>query len=313
MYLFNRYSGREMDEYYTGVKRDVELLRHAKNIESSNLFVFDVSMLTNEKYLQSLINGDNIIRWFDHHKMSDIENIRNSIVYKISTNPAHCTAMMVESYFDPVVLVAGLRSWVMCAAYGDNLHSTVQELNKDMSPGRTKETLDIYKQIGETLNYNGYGNQESDLTVHPKDVFMDLCEYDEPVDYYNNSTVFKKINTQMKADASELESTAQTLHESSVGDVILLPDSPASIRYSGVYSNLLSMGNRDKAFAILTMYDDNNYKISIRAPQNNPVGACDLALKFPTGGGREKAAGVNQLPTEKLDNFTEEFIENFSS
>jgi len=117
----------------------------------------------------------------------------------------------------------------------------------------------------------------------------------------------------MKADASELESTTQTLHESPVGDVILLPDSPASIRYSGIYSNLLSMDNRDKAFAILTMYDDNNYKISIRAPQNNPAGACDLALKFPTGGGREKAAGVNQLPTDQLDKFIKEFIKNFSS
>ncbi len=313
MYLFNWYSGREMNEYYTGIKRDVELLRHAKDIESSNLFVFDVSMLSNEKYLKPLIDQDNTIRWYDHHKLPDDENIRNSILYKVSTDPKHCTAMMVEEYFSSSTMIAGLRSWVICAAYGDNLHTTVQELNEDMHPSFTQPTLDIYKEVGETLNYNGYGNQESDLTVHPKEVFLDMCKYDNPKTYHAESEIFKKINTQMKQDASLLESSSETVHESEIGSIIILPEGSASIRYSGIYSNLLSMNNKSKAFAIMTVYDENNYKISIRAPQDNPVGACDLALKFPTGGGREKAAGVNQLPCDQVDAFVEEFVKNFTS
>jgi len=36
-------------------------------------------------------------------------------------------------------------------------------------------------------------------------------------------------------------------------------------------------------------------------------------LQFPTGGGREKAAGVNELPTSELNNFIEKFEEVYGN
>jgi len=59
----------------------------------------------------------------------------------------------------------------------------------------------------------------------------------------------------------------------------------------------------------LTLVDGGNYRISIRSPKTNPYGASKLALQFPTGGGREKAAGVNELPMSELNNFIEKFEE----
>ena len=89
--------------------------------------------------------------------------------------------------------------------------------------------------------------------------------------------------------------------------MILLPDTKASIRYSGIYSNQQTTDNPNKAFAILTLIDEENYRVSILSPKTNPLGASKLALQFPTGGGREKAAGINELPKSELNNFIEKF------
>ena len=37
------------------------------------------------------------------------------------------------------------------------------------------------------------------------------------------------------------------------------------------------------------------------------MGASKLALRFPTGGGREKAAGINELPKTELKKFIDKF------
>jgi hypothetical protein len=116
----------------------------------------------------------------------------------------------------------------------------------------------------------------------------------------------------MKSDESEL-SSSDILHDTETGKVILLPDSKASIRYSGIYSNQQTTDNPDKAFAILTLVNDDNYRISIRSPKSNPFGASKLALQFPTGGGREKAAGVNELPKTELHTFIEKFEEIYGN
>ena len=92
----------------------------------------------------------------------------------------------------------------------------------------------------------------------------------------------------MKSDEAEL-SSSEILHDTKTGKVILLPNTRASIRYSGIYSNQQTTENPNKAFAILTLVDGGNYRISIRSPKTNPYGASKLALQFPTGGGREKA------------------------
>ncbi|MEY8871488.1 DHH family phosphoesterase [Francisella philomiragia] len=58
---------------------------------------------------------------------------------------------------------------------------------------------------------------------------------------------------------------------------------------------------RDKAIIIATAKDNGNYLISLRAPKNKPFGAADICSQFATGGGREAAAGINDLPIRLLD------------
>jgi len=74
---------------------------------------------------------------------------------------------------------------------------------------------------------------------------------------------------------------------------------------SGVFGNELANRAPNKAHAVLTLNTDSSYLVSLRAPLNNKQGAGDLCVQFETGGGRAAAAGINQLPPEKLGNFIE--------
>ena len=72
---------------------------------------------------------------------------------------------------------------------------------------------------------------------------------------------------------------------------------------SGVYSNDLATDNPGRAHAVLTVRDNGNYLVSVRAPMSNKQGAADLCMQFPTGGGRAGAAGINDLPVDRLQDF----------
>ena len=52
-----------------------------------------------------------------------------------------------------------------------------------------------------------------DLTVHPKDVYLDIKNYESPFQYQTKSEVYNKIFTQMKSDENEL-SSSEILHDS---------------------------------------------------------------------------------------------------
>ena len=287
-------------ELFTGVKRDVKLLRHAAGIKNATLTVFDISLLSNSDYIDGILKNNNKVSWFDHHEPGDT-NLGDNFSIRVDTDPNCCTNILVDKYID------GLhRPWTLCGAYGDNLHEQAEKLN----PCFSEMAMLQLKEIGETLNYNGYGNEESDLTVHPKDVYLDIQKYRSPFEYRKKSEIYNKINTKMKSDEEELNSS-EILHTSETGNVILLPDTKASIRYSGIYSNKQTTDNPNKAFAIVTNINEDTYRISIRSPKNNPVGASKLALSFPTGGGREKAAGINELPKNNLKNFIEKFEETY--
>lgn len=287
-------------ELVTSMKRDVELLRHMRLVKHSRLTVFDISHKTNEVHVQGILSNNNRIVWFDHH---DVGMVYPSNMFRLTfdTSSDVCTNMLVDSYVDGLY-----RPWTIVGAYGDNLHEQAAALN----PGFNDKKMYHLREIGETLNYNGYGNVETDLTVHPKDVYLDLSKYESPFDYRRKSEVYDQIHTQKCADHHELKNS-EILHESWTGKVVLLPDSKASVRYSGIYSNQLSTDNPNSAFLILTTVGDDNYRVSIRAPKKRPHGASSLANNFETGGGREKAAGINHLPKNQLNKLIDLFEQQF--
>jgi nanoRNase/pAp phosphatase (c-di-AMP/oligoRNAs hydrolase) len=297
-----RKSNPKVSTLFTGTKRDIGLLRHLVEIKNSTVTVLDISMEKNLSDLNTCLKNNNQITWFDHHQSGTIPKI-DLLDANIDTSPKVCTSILVDHH-----LSGAQRAYAIAGAYGDNLHSEAELMGENLS----SEELAILKDIGETINYNGYGEKLSDLAVEPKMVYLDLLKFDSPFEFAKHSEVFAKIKKQMIDDAQQMQTTKK-IHSSSVGDCLLLPDHPSSARMSGIYSNDLVHANPDRAHAIFTqLKNESGFRISIRSPLNRPYKADTLANLFPNGGGRAKAAGINCLHETELNNFYTKFDEVFS-
>ena len=105
----------QKSEVFTGVKRDVKLLRHAVDIKNSTLSVFDISLLSNKDYIDGILNNDNIVRWFDHHEPGETD-LGESFSIKVDTDPNCSRNILVDKYIDGFH-----RPWTICGAYRTNL------------------------------------------------------------------------------------------------------------------------------------------------------------------------------------------------
>jgi len=97
--------------------------------------------------------------------------------------------------------------------------------------------------------------------------------------------------------------SATIIAENAQCKIVCLADEPWARRVSGVFGNELANQSPSKAHAVLTVNGDDTYTVSVRAPLNNKVGADEICIQFPTGGGRTGAAGINKLPEKMLEQF----------
>jgi hypothetical protein len=87
----------------------------------------------------------------------------------------------------------------------------------------------------------------------------------------------------------------------------MMPDEPWARRVSGVYGNSLARRYPQRAHAILTHMENGSFRVSVRAPLSTRQGADLLCREFPSGGGREAAAGINELAQENYTHFVTRF------
>ena len=99
--------------------------------------------------------------------------------------------------------------------------------------------------------------------------------------------------------------------ESNTTAIFILPNEAWARRVSGVYSNDLANASPGRAHAVLTERPDGTYLVSVRAPLENKQGADALCRRFPTGGGRAAAAGINALPGDQLDAFIRALVTSY--
>ncbi len=98
-----------------------------------------------------------------------------------------------------------------------------------------------------------------------------------------------------------------------IGRIFHFPCEAWARRVAGVFSNEKAREKPDLATALLVQNQDGSYLVSVRAPLARKHGADTLCRAFPTGGGREAAAGINALPASMLDAFAEAFRQTFKS
>ncbi|KGJ89863.1 hypothetical protein [Colwellia psychrerythraea] len=290
----------------TGVKRDINLLQQVDCSKATSVTVLDISLEKNSKALDDLLLANIPVFYVDHHRTGDVPQ-SPLFTSLLDTDANTCTSLLINEH-----LQGQYVHWAIAAAYGDNMHSSASILAKKI--GLSEFQQGQLNELGTYINYNGYGQEISDLHFHPADLYTVLLDYPNPFTLIEQEgSVFSKLKIAY-LDDMEKAKAAKVLSDNALVKTILLNDEPWARRVSGVFGNELANQSPDKAHIVVTLNQVNShaesnteseqsYTVSLRAPLNNKQGAGDICALFPTGGGRAAAAGVNQLPSAMLNNF----------
>jgi len=279
----------------TGVKRDIQLLQQVPVGLATSVTVLDLSMEKNIAALAGLLANNVEVFYVDHHRTGPVPN--SPYLHDIIDTDANtCTSLLVNQY-----LAGQYALWAIVAAFGDNMLLAAEKLAQQAGLSDLEQAQ--LKALGIYINYNGYGRTVDDLHIAPDELFNSLLAYPDPFTLINESeSIFYILEQAYLSDMAQAKK-AKVLHDDEVFQLIELEDAAWSRRVSGVYGNELANQSPNKAHAVITLNTDASYTLSLRAPINNKMGAGELCAQFDTGGGRAAAAGINQLPKEKLGNF----------
>ncbi len=287
----------------TGVKRDIALLQQVEAKSGDSVTVLDISLDKNRDALQRLLDNGTAVEYFDHHFAGDIPQ-HAKLEAHINTASDVCTSLLVSAHQQHAYL-----AWAIAGAFGDNLYDAARAAAAPL--GLDGNQLDTLCELGTCLNYNGYGNDINDLFFHPRDLAVAMRPYSDPFDFVANEPAYRTLRDGYNDDMAKAEALqAEFAHQKQA--LYIMPDATWSRRVSGVYGNQLAREYPDRAHAILTLLDDGAYRVSIRAPLNNKMGADELCREFPSGGGRAAAAGINRLEATDYEHFVERFLQRFS-
>jgi len=279
----------------TGVKRDIGLLKNIAQGKNTQITALDISFEKNAQDVARLLEQGAYISYFDHHKTGDLikhENLQTHIDLSADT----CTSLIVNEQLQGKYL-----AWAITAAFGDNLTAKARSLA--LEAGYKEVEIELLKQLGTFLNYNGYGASLDDLFFAPADLYKKLSLFDTPFEFVEQDLeTFKTLSKGYIEDMAQAAAMPLIERDDDIA-VTELPNEKWARRVSGVWGNELANQHPDRAHAILTEKDAEHYLVSIRAPLNRKSGADELASQFPTGGGRKAAAGINALPKVQLAEF----------
>lgn len=278
----------------TGVKRDIQLLQSVKVGAGDTVTVFDISFESNRADALRLLAGGASLRWFDHHFAGAAVD-HPALDACIDTSPDVCTSLLVDR-----ALGGRYRAWAVVAAFGDNLHVPARQAAADL--GLNAAELAALEELGELLNYNGYGDTVADLHVAPADLYRRLAGCADPFAFMAGDAVVARLRAGFAADMETAWNLEPCLREPDAA-AWLLPDAAWARRVIGTLANRLAVAAPDRAHALLAPNASGQLTVSVRAPKSRPSGACELCCRFATGGGRAAAAGINRLPTADVEKF----------
>lgn len=290
-------------ELVTGVKRDINLLQQVNAAPGDHITVLDISLDRNRADLQRLLDNGADIHYFDHHFAGDIP-VHTGLQALIDESPEVCTSLLVDRY-----LHERYTLWAIAAAFGDNLPHVAEKRCYQLNLNATD--IERLRQLGELLNYNGYGTCIEDLHFHPASLFQAMRHFTDPRDVHDSSPELAVLAAGHAADMDHVKALAPALITPAVV-VYQLPDTAWARRTVGNWANDLSQLHPERAHLILCPDGDGTFSVSVRAAQRHPHGASIFCRRYPKGGGREAAAGINQLPEQKIPELIADFERSFS-
>ena len=287
----------------TGVKRDISLLDRVDADPDSRVTVLDISLDKNRDHLQRILDLGSDVLYVDHHFAGDIPQTPN-LETIIDGAPHVCTSILVNNYLQGMY-----QLWAIVGACGDNLKRGAAELAKLEKISESQ--LSSLERLGVLINYNGYGSHIGDLHFHPASLYELMLPYENPFEFILHSPdIYEKLDSGYNDDFCFAENAKTLVTDDSVA-IYVLPDESWARRIGGVYGNYLANKNPSRAHCVFTEKSNGSYLVSLRAPLTNKTGAAALCRQFPSGGGREAAAGINDLPVNMFDLFVSKLKEAY--
>nr|PZN18391.1 MAG: acetyltransferase [Pseudomonadota bacterium] len=288
----------------TGVKRDIALLDRVPAGAGDTCTVLDVSLDTNRKGLVRLLEAGVSGRHFDHHFAGELPN-HPGLTAHIDPSPTVCTSLLVDRYLE-----GRHRAWALTGAYGDNLTEVAEELAR--ASGFDEAARAELRALGVCLNYNAYGETIADLHVPPAELSEQMQGYADPLEFARASSTYRALRDGYRDD---MERARRVEPRSAKPGALLfvLPNEPWARRASGVLANDLAKAHAASAVALVYPKSTGGFMVSLRVPSDAKVTADTFCRRFPTGGGRRTAAGINDLPDSELERFAQDFEQHYAS
>ena len=281
----------------TGLKRDIELLARVQAEPGDQVLVCDISMRRNRPALLGLLDKGVQVRYFDHHEPGEAV-VHPLLQAHVNTARDVCTSLLVNRF-----LGAAHQAWALVGAYGDNLTPVAHALAVSMGLGL--EDRQRLQTLGESINYNAYGDREQDVHTPPERLFEILIRYPDPLDLINSEPLAQELDALRQGDLAQARAL-KPQWENATGRAYLLPDAPWCRRVVGVLANALAASQPQQAHAILQPAGMGTLRVSVRAPLRASGGAAALCRHFG-GDGRAGAAGIDHLPAGDVDRFLAAF------
>lgn len=295
--------GGPIDRLVTGPKRRLALLDELEAQAGDEVTALDVSFDVNRRAVERLLERGAAVRYFDHHYAGELPS-HPRFAALIDPSPSVCTSVLVARY-----LGARRRDWAIVGAFGDNLDETARSIATGL--GFSSEEMMLLKQLGIALNYNAYGECEADLHFPPAELHLRMRDYADPLAFLREDAAFAQLRKGCQDDlerARALAPYAATPHAA----VYVLPDRSWARRVSGVFAGRLARRASARAHAVVSPLSSGGWQVSVRSPLERPRGAAAFCRRYPGGGGREAAAGINRLEPQALEAFAGEFLRHFS-
>lgn len=309
--------GRAGIELLTGLKRDIRLLRRLPTLPplaaGDRLTVLDLAVEANLAELRHVLQAGVQVRWFDHHDSAELP-AHPGFEPHLDTGPQWCTSLLVDAW-----LGGAQRVWALVGAFGDNLVSVARACAAEPgSPPLAADDLEALQRLGEALNYNAYGDSESDLLIPPSRLAERLVGHADPRDFLRADPLATELLARHQADLLLAEACVPQV-ACPRGALYLLPDAAWSRRVSGSFAHLLARREPQRAHAVLRPRSvpagepgadtcTGCWVVHVRAPLAQPGGAAELCRRFG-GNGRALAGGIDDLPDDRVGAFVEAFAQ----
>lgn len=287
----------------TGLKRDIALLARVAARTGDVVTVLDVALDRNREALMALLERGAVVRYFDHHHTRDIP--RHPLLDAvIDPSGEQCTSALIDRH-----LRGRFRAWAVVGAYGDNLPAVGQRLAAAL--GLDAERENALRDLGESLNYNAYGLREADVLVPPVALYRMVSHYTDPFEMAAREPLVERLAAERRADLDRALGTPP-LRASEHAAAFVLPDAPWSRRVIGTFANRLAQAHPERAHAVLAPGEAGSYTVSVRAPRGRGPTAAEFCCRFPAGGGRTAAGGIEHLDSARIERFVEDFAQAWS-